>query len=366
MFRTRLTATLATLVLFGAAGSAAALSVTPPSQQTVTPPTVEPADPPSATKPSPTITVTGQLQVVTSYGAPHYTVANYILIHSDQKLLASLAGQEVVVAGTEFTGPSIYMQKAINVTRIERKNPSSDDGGSVTIPVITDPAIPLPAPPSSDVTKPVPLVPLHGTSRHVLFGQVKADEAGFYLGLTDDRAVRVTSDKVDLEAVLGERIGAVVETNEGTVTFEIVDAVTLSGDLRERLETGTTLMYQAPAEAITIKLRGEAVEMDQAPILGNGRALVGLRAIAEALGARVHWDGTTQTASVSLGARQVIVTVGSSEVIVRQANQPDVVITNDIAPVIVSQRTMVPARVLSEGLGLHVHWNQETLSVELH
>lgn len=50
---------------------------------------------------------------------------------------------------------------------------------------------------------------------------------------------------------------------------------------------------------ITIKVDGKTLDVDVFPINVNGRVMVPVRAIAEALGAKVEWDGNTQTVIIT-------------------------------------------------------------------
>jgi hypothetical protein len=55
------------------------------------------------------------------------------------------------------------------------------------------------------------------------------------------------------------------------------------------LQVGSKLMY----------VDSRKVELDQGPVLQNGRTLVPIRAIAEALGAKVDWDANTKTVTIT-------------------------------------------------------------------
>jgi N-acetylmuramoyl-L-alanine amidase len=52
-------------------------------------------------------------------------------------------------------------------------------------------------------------------------------------------------------------------------------------------------------KTITIKVDGKIIETDVEPINVNGRVLVPVRAVAEALGCKVDWDGDTQTVKIT-------------------------------------------------------------------
>lgn len=66
-----------------------------------------------------------------------------------------------------------------------------------------------------------------------------------------------------------------------------------------------------PAEAaITVTIDGERLSGDTPPVIEGGYTLVPLRAIFEALGAEVHWDEKTRTVTGSKGTATVKLVVG--------------------------------------------------------
>lgn len=366
MLRVYLSVMLAALLVLAGAGTAAAGPVPSPG--------------------SGLLTVSGRLEYVTNLSAPHYEVAGYVLHFHDQVMMASLSGQTVVVVGTPANEPSIYMRKGIAVESLiataEYTPPSKPDDGKVTLPIIKEPAAPTPPPtaaapeavpanpPVDGATAPVPdPVQLFGTPYYILFGVVEARD-GAYLLAQDTVAgpvrIPIRSNGVDLTALTGQRVGLIAARDPGipgTYRYEVLAAVVLTEDVSAKLKLGS--IYSTPERPITIRLNGQEVTMDQRPILGNGRTLVPLRAIGEALGARVAWDPASQTATVALGAREVRVNVGSNRVVVAEPGVPDMVIYCDIAPVIAGGRTMVPVRVISESLGLKVGWDDATRTVTL-
>jgi hypothetical protein len=64
------------------------------------------------------------------------------------------------------------------------------------------------------------------------------------------------------------------------------------------------------ANPIDVTLNGEHLQFDVPPVLENGRVLVPLRAIFESLGATVDWDGTTSTVTAIKGNDTVKLTIG--------------------------------------------------------
>ena len=109
---------------------------------------------------------------------------------------------------------------------------------------------------------------------------------------------------------------------------------------------------------IKVILNGTELSFDQLPIIQNSRTLVPLRAIFEAMGATVDWDGDTQTVISTLFGTTVKLTIGSN-ILYRN----DEAKTLDVPAQIVNNHTMVPARAVAEAFGANVDWDGDTQTV---
>jgi len=124
-----------------------------------------------------------------------------------------------------------------------------------------------------------------------------------------------------------------------------------------------SLALQATEEIsddITVFVDFNEIEFDVSPTIIEGRTVVPLRAIFESLDAQVEWDEMTRTVtgyrnntSVSLVIDSKIATVNGEQVQL------------DVPATIVSGRTLVPARFISESLGAKVSWDGELRKVEV-
>ena len=111
---------------------------------------------------------------------------------------------------------------------------------------------------------------------------------------------------------------------------------------------------------ITVKLNGEPLVFDVQPIIVDGRTLVPLRAIFEALGANVAWEEATQTVFATKDATVVILQIANKNAFVNSE-----IVPLDVPAQLVQDRTMVPVRIIAESFGLEVNWNEETRAVEI-
>lgn len=112
------------------------------------------------------------------------------------------------------------------------------------------------------------------------------------------------------------------------------------------------------ADGITVTVNGKILTFDSEPIIKNDRLLVPMRAIFEALGADVSWNDSSKTASAVLGKTGLEITVGANELYKNGSK-----IALDAPAVIAKDRTLVPIRAVSEGLGADVDWVSATKTV---
>jgi phosphate transport system substrate-binding protein len=112
------------------------------------------------------------------------------------------------------------------------------------------------------------------------------------------------------------------------------------------------LIPAVQAANIAVIVDGKALATDPAPFLQNGRVLVPMRDIFEALGATVTWDASTQTVTGVKGDTSVILVVGQSTATIGEEQD-----TLDVPSQIVDGHTVVPLRFVSEAFGAQVDWD---------
>ena len=90
----------------------------------------------------------------------------------------------------------------------------------------------------------------------------------------------------------------------------------------------------------------------QNPELLEGRTLVPLRSLFEAMGAEVDWDDATSTAIAKRDGVTVTIQIGASEIY-----KNGKAVSLDVPAQLMNGRTMVPARAIVEAFGADVEWN---------
>ncbi len=166
-----------------------------------------------------------------------------------------------------------------------------------------------------------------------------------------------------------------------TVCFadELLNSSDVSGGFTEAvsiLEHGgglTSAENQQAADAnSTIKVQLDGTYLDFTDANGNvvnpqilsDRTMVPMRKIFETFDADVKWDEATRTVTASTDSKEITLTIDNAVARVKEvATGAMKEITLDQAPVIVSDRTLVPVRFIAESLDKEVGWDQSTRTV---
>ena len=101
------------------------------------------------------------------------------------------------------------------------------------------------------------------------------------------------------------------------------------------------------------------------PVIVQGRTMLPVRAIVEALGGTAAWDAARRAVGVVLGAKTLELIIGRS---LATMNGTPVAIDPAnvlVVPVIVAGRTMLPVRFVAEQLGATVGWAPATQVITL-
>lgn len=117
----------------------------------------------------------------------------------------------------------------------------------------------------------------------------------------------------------------------------------------------TTVMAE---DEIGVRLDGKKLEFDQNPVIKNDRTLVPFRKILEEMGATVDWNGDTKTVTAKKDDVEIKLVIDNN--VMYKNNTP---ITLDVAPQVINDRTMVPARAVSESFAAKVGWDGNTKTV---
>jgi len=158
----------------------------------------------------------------------------------------------------------------------------------------------------------------------------------------------------------------VINRRNASFTFDTVGRFMVIAEAQMAVFEIEVVPGQAPtppvpaAQPIGVYLDGVPLSTDVPPQLIDGRTLVPLRAIFEALGAEVDWNPATRTVTGTRGDTVVVLTIGSTTPTVNGQ-----VVPIDVPAQIVDDRTLVPVRFVAESFGVEVDWDGNTRTVTI-
>ena len=120
------------------------------------------------------------------------------------------------------------------------------------------------------------------------------------------------------------------------------------------------LSYDQVLNGIKVNINDKLLLSDVLPVNENGRVLVPMRAIFEAIDASVLWDGGAETATAKKGSREVKITKNSTTAYIDGAPY-----TLDVPAKIINGRFVVPVRFISEAFDCKVEWIGESQTVRI-
>ncbi len=138
--------------------------------------------------------------------------------------------------------------------------------------------------------------------------------------------------------------------------------------------TSTAVMADKENNSPDVYVDGEIVKFaDQKAVIMNDFTMIPVRGVFNAMGARVDWDGETQTVTINSRNNMIRVklTIGSDVMTVYNfidvLSAEETKVTLDAPPVIINDnetyRTLIPLRAISESLKSDVKWDGESFAV---
>ncbi len=181
------------------------------------------------------------------------------------------------------------------------------------------------------------------------------------------------SDVASVKIKKGQKIGEIEEPKkEGFVFTGWYSDKALTEKYGENEEVkGSTTLYAGwkidPKRQIVLavgkknaEVFGEKKSNDVAPVIKNERTMLPARFVAEALGAKVEWDGEAKTVTITKDKTVIVITIDSDKATV---NGKEVKL--DSPAFIENSRTYTPIRFIAEALGATVEWNEKTEEVTI-
>ncbi len=173
------------------------------------------------------------------------------------------------------------------------------------------------------------------------------------MGQVDDVHASVYINETPISLAPNGTFAHQVTLTQGINEFHI-KAMDRVGNVSERYhymvypEKKIIILYIGKTNA---EINGMPVTLDVPPRIMNGRTMIPLRFVGEAMGAEIEWEGTEQKITFTLYGKEIILRVGANTALVN--GEP---VALDTPPTIIDGRTLVPVRFVSENLGARVDW----------
>ncbi len=135
----------------------------------------------------------------------------------------------------------------------------------------------------------------------------------------------------------------------------------VAGWLVKEIKTTETTTTTTPSTSGTnpkVYLDNKLLSFEVPAIIENGRTLVPLRAIFEAMGAQVDWNDSTRTVVATKTGTRVILPLGSTTPTVNGETWK-----LEVPAKIKNDRTLAPLRFVGEAFGGKVNWDEATKTV---
>lgn len=109
-----------------------------------------------------------------------------------------------------------------------------------------------------------------------------------------------------------------------------------------------------PAGGVSVQVNGENITFPNgSPEVINGRTMVPMREVLEALGAEVDYDADTRTVTAALGGVSLTHVIGTNTIKMTGGEK----LTMDTTSYVKNGSTLVPLRFFSQALGYEVYWD---------
>ena len=167
-----------------------------------------------------------------------------------------------------------------------------------------------------------------------------------------------------------------VSLEKGKNTFSVIAINRVGNETTKAL----TVTYEEPSSEIVITLQPKrpimtvnGVQKEIDPGRGTvpviipkwGRTVVPIRAIVEALGGTIEWDGTERKVTINFNGASVELWINKPRATVNGKVEWIDPENHDVRPIIINDRTMLPLRFVAESLGCKVEWNASTRTITI-
>lgn len=136
----------------------------------------------------------------------------------------------------------------------------------------------------------------------------------------------------------------------------------LNPEFKDVIYTGDKVKVGIVGNGTSIKItvNDKNVPLEQDAYIEDGRTFVPIRFVAEALGAQVDWNQSTQTVGINYNNNNISMIINSNTATINNKTS-----TLDLAPSLYADRAYVPIRFIAETLNCSVSWNGSSSTIKI-
>ncbi|MCL2852387.1 MAG: copper amine oxidase N-terminal domain-containing protein [Defluviitaleaceae bacterium] len=129
-------------------------------------------------------------------------------------------------------------------------------------------------------------------------------------------------------------------------------------------QTSTSIQLQIDSPEMIVNGTPRPIdEHGSTPVIIDGRTLVPLRPVMEAIGGTVLWDADLRLLTIRdyLGENEIILKINSYDSVVNARTGPQL----DVAPALINDVTMAPILFITSHLGFEIEWDDDTRTITI-
>ncbi|OUS76411.1 hypothetical protein B1748_12050 [Paenibacillus sp. MY03] len=197
-------------------------------------------------------------------------------------------------------------------------------------------------------------VPWAKQTGHVSWDIYRSDNQAAYVKMTDFKLTK--PEFTDHYTFVGHTYLYKVVAYDKSGNIALISEAIKVVIAEEEAASGNQIVLQINNPAAWIN--GDEYKLEVAPFIHNGRTLIPLRFVSEALGAKLDWDGAARRITLTRGEDVIVLVIDSSEATVNGKR-----VTMDVPATIYKGKTMVPIRFVSEQFNQKITFDDATRKI---
>lgn len=195
--------------------------------------------------------------------------------------------------------------------------------------------------------------------------EVIYEESYTIKGKTEVDAIVTINDKeITLDDKGSFEYKAVLDIGKNTFVIKATDLANNTSELEVVIERKLRTVIEFIIGRTTYLLNGEPFLLDAAPFVHEGRTVLPIRPVVEAIDGEISWDATER--KVTIHKDDILMELWIDKPMARINGKEAQIDENpNVTPMIVSGRTFLPLRYVAENLGFDVGWDGETQTITL-